>query len=155
MSHGVAHDVRDWLACSSIRKGELTEAPFVETFPLSPSNRKSVRRSGNQSSRGTTSNTHCRRSPSLFAKVGEYVSRSAILRLAIHNDVKVHGRGCPLPICRQHIVLFVHCWDDWTSKPYLRRVSATAAVLMNDKNSFAVSLFFDELRMTHACSMGG
>ncbi len=26
---------------------------------------------------------------------------------------------------------------------------------MNDRNCFAVSLFFDELRMTHACSIGG
>ena len=42
-----------------------------------------------------------------------------------------------------------------TSKPYRFKVSATAAVLMYDKNCFAGSLSLDELRMTHACSMGG
>lgn len=48
-----------------------------------------------------------------------------------------------------------HCVDDGTSNPYFLNVSATAAVLMNDKNCFAAGLFLDELRMTHACSIGG
>lgn len=56
---------------------------------------------------------------------------------------------------RTHEFRLDHCCVDCTSKPYLFMVSAATVVLMNAKNCFAVSLFFDELTMTHACWIGG
>src|SRR6267154_6613054 len=42
-----------------------------------------------------------------------------------------------------------------TSKPYLTKMSRTAAVLMYAKKSCASCLFFADLRTTQACSIGG
>jgi len=54
-----------------------------------------------------------------------------------------------------HLWHFGYCCPDWTSNPYFFKISVTALLLTNDKNCSAVSLLFDERRMTHACLMGG
>jgi hypothetical protein len=66
------------------------EAPFAGISPLNLSSRSPATSRAGDHQRVGHPVFNLRRSLSFFAKMHEDVDRSAILRLAVHDDVKMH-----------------------------------------------------------------
>lgn len=129
---------------SSNRTEELMKALFAESCPLNLSNRRCCHRPDTRLRGGTTSNIPRFLESFLFLpnrSADPLYSSSSGGRRRYRDAGATHDRKFQPG----------HCCADWTSKPYLLKVSAAAAVLMNDKNCFAMSLFLEDLRTTQAC----